>query len=425
MSKSEPKLLSMNDFTSPLTYPNQLGIQSYYNVTFRLIPSSKDIMLWNLFTSKLDSKLSSRTETLRIFFDFKSGLPIFYNPAALQIIGDQLNGNTVNIVADELFGSIKVTLNHILQLIKAYFKEDAIKRIIFIFFADGGAKLFHRKLSKDYKINRKSPLANLPTATAENIKEVFEYVYKKLAAERLQNIARELSNSYTNLKVIVQYFYLDNVESDFIPYFYLQQLDESKLKSSSNLVLTTDKDLFQVVEYATKTFGVRINYSKHISQFITQTNVYAALVKTEIIDDTYKIKTTKNILDQLLALGGDTADNIKPIVKGVGYKTWIKLTNQFLQENKISTVDAFGSIFDDLYDYKKLAQAKRQLQNMFESLKSSRSKIMQKIAAVFTDKIDETVEQLKINYALTSFKILVNNLRPSDYKYLIENYSYV
>jgi len=416
----------MQDFTSPLVYPNQLGIQSYYNVTFRLIPSSKDIMLWRAFVSKLDSKFNNSTDTLRLFFDFKSGLPIFYNPASLQIIGDQLNGNTVNIVADELFGSIRVILDYILQLIRANFKGDnSVKRIVFVFFADGGAKLFHRKLSKDYKTNRKSPLVNLPTATAENIKEVFEYVYKKLAQERLQHIQRELSNSYKDLDIIVQYFYLDNIESDFIPYFYLQQLDESKLKSSSNLVLTTDKDLFQVVEYATKTFGVRVNYSKHINQFITQTNIYASLVKSETVDDSNKIKTARNILDQLLALGGDTADNVKPIVKGVGYKTWIKVINQFLQENKISPIDAFGSIFDDLYDVSKFVQAKEQLQSIFSSFKASKSKTMQKIGAAFTEQIDSTIEQLKVNYALVSFKILVNNLRPSDYKVLSEKYTYL
>jgi DNA polymerase-1 len=244
-------------------------------------------------------------------------------------------------------GVIHTFLNIILNL-KEQFKPD---RVIVTFDSKGKGK--RHEIFSEYKANRES--------TPEDL---------ILQVEKLKDIIPKMG--ITMLAV-------DSTEADDIIYTLTK-----KFENEECIIVTKDKDLYQMVDERVKLFDYKKN----------------KIIDTDEVINKFEIRPAQ-ILDYL-ALTGDTSDNI-PGVKGIGPKTAVKLLKEFGDLDKI---------------YENLGKLKGSVKNKLENGKEN-AYLSKKLATL------EFVNNLKIENRKTdleSLEIEIKNLElKSIYNRLFSN----
>jgi hypothetical protein len=123
-----------------------------------------------------------------------------------------------------------------------------------------------------------------------------------------------------NIKGLSKIIYMQDYETDFIPYYFLKYKFESD--DALNIILSMDKDLLQCCKFK-NTFQVTTNYLPSQSKIIT--NIYDDRNAISYIYDSFKPGIlTAEYIPLILSISGDKADGI-PGVPGIGYANAIKL----------------------------------------------------------------------------------------------------
>jgi len=240
-----------------------------------------------------------------------------------------------------------------------------------VIFADEGDSKYHRELNSEYKLNRRDTFTSGSDLTTNDLLNVLIRI-KRITYRYLFDIQNQLEN--------LSFIYLSSIETDFIPHYIISNnYLETREPDNINILLSIDKDLLQTTKFD-NTYQLIIKYSnktkKSFTHLYDRYNAYKYLIKDE--DKNKKYEITAEYIPLILAISGDSSDNIKGI-KGYGYKKAIKLIKETGLKPDLSNID--------------------EIENNI--IKQNKMLILR-------------------NYKLTSFDMLIKEL-PHKYKVLIES----
>ena len=216
---------------------------------------------------------------------------------------------------------------------------------LFILFYDRGAYEYHLSIYPDYKQNRNeleylTVDKNFSIDLKNGIQFLKQYTYKRLL---------ELNNENDIISV-----YLDKEEADIVPHYFIKEnfLDVQD-NENLNLILSSDKDLFQSLKIKPKNiFQIvkRKKSGKFYTEIISHRAALEKLIKKEISEDLKEFYNS-NWISYFLSVGGDKSDNIPSIPK-IGYKTFFNLLLK--NEVKIPDWDLIFEKIEKLNNYRKI-----------------------------------------------------------------------
>jgi 5'-3' exonuclease len=193
----------------------------------------------------------------------------------------------------------------------------------FITFYDRGGNSQNKSIDKTYKGNRNSTSETL--MLDDNETKIY-YAIKRYYYE-------EFVNRF-NIKDLSKVIFLDQYETDLIPYFVIKNnIINSQNPKVLNIILSTDKDLLQTCIFK-NTIQVVTIYSKKEGKLLF--NIFNDDNAIGYIYKNFKpgILTSKYI-PLILAIAGDAADNIKG-VPGIGPSKACKLIQQYRIPSEIN-----------------------------------------------------------------------------------------
>lgn len=213
---------------------------------------------------------------------------------------------------------------------------DMIKPEYCVVAFDKGKHTFRHDLNKDYKAGRRE--------TPPELKDQFKLV-------------RDMLDAYN-----IKFLEYDNIEADDI----IGTLSK-KYNDIDTCILSSDKDLYQLIDDTTSVYAMRKGLSEMIKLDEKELMATMGLKPYQIIE--YK------------GLAGDSSDNIKG-VEGVGDKTAVKLLQEY------DTCDGI---------YKNIDKIKGKLKEKLEKDKDS-CFLSRTLATIKTDvKIDAKLDDFKFN----------------------------
>jgi hypothetical protein len=315
-------------------------------------------------------------KTLNLFFDVKNILGLTF----MEHIMAGLYNNT------QLYNTIDFSIlisfmNHIKRL-KDFF-YDYYENINFIYFMDNGESYYHKNLHVGYKQNR--------TITSNLSKEILNG-FMEIYHTNL-NITNKVMNKIKDTYFIC----LENLESDFIPYYVIR--DNLINCDSLNITFSNDKDMYQNIRLNNSYSYVK-NYFKKTDFILNEENTVNYYLKDNKVKE--KIIDVLYYFDFLLSLSGDDGDGIDGI-KGVGPKTSYKLIIHLLQENIFS---------DNYYEF---------IENIYNDEEHFKNKILSlepKIKAIksLQNNIDKVIRNIKLISYEYQYLYLKNSKNENDVK---------
>lgn len=186
----------------------------------------------------------------------------------------------------------------------------------FIIFYDSGHENQNRNFSSTYKADSGGGLnAILEDDELQLFRQIKQYYFEQV-------------NEKFNVKNVSKVLYLKNIETDYIPYFVLDNnLLNSNDPSIANIILSVDKDLLQICEFdnAYQAISVYLKSESRISS-----TLYDKDNAIEYIFKNFKRGfLTAKYIPLILALAGDKADQIPNLFKGLGFAKAIDLILQY------------------------------------------------------------------------------------------------
>lgn len=343
-------------------------------------------VLDNLFSNILDQKAK-----MVLYFDVKNIISgLHRDEDIINIIEQFKNGQDKTKIAK----TIIFLANHYAR----YFKQRNIEYNL-VFFDDRGVSAYHNSLNKDYKANRKRSKVKLSDIFLDDksLLENFANIYDKNISI-LNSMFKHMDN--------ISFVNLTNLESDFIPYFMIKEeyMDENnKIPSNryNHIIFGNDKDFLQLLTF-NNIFQI-CRKGKNFDYEIISKNI----AMKKFIKDESKIKllTNPRFIPLLLAIGGDTIDNVQGIPT-FGYITAYKFLNELYEQNIITDYDTtMESFLLKLKEYMKISK------KYAESIQAK--------------KIISYEDRLLSNFKLVSFKELYDYLSYKDKKTIKEKYSKV
>ena len=256
---------------------------------------------------------------VNFFIDLMSIAKGFYNKEILYI---EINHYIKNRKPSDLLNNeLKDYLN---DLYRRFKKFDPF----FIIFYDNGLNIQNLTLNPTYKFGRTNLNTILENEEVQIFKEIKRYYFETIKTK-------------FEKKDISKIFYLEEYESDFIPYFcIMNDFFDSQQNDLMNIILSIDKDLLQTCEFS--------NTIQCISQFKADLDSKKFKIHFGVFDNSNAISyfyknfrqglLTAEFIPLMLSISGDKSDAIKGI-KGVGYKKSYDLIVSYGLNSDISKWD--------------------------------------------------------------------------------------
>ena len=267
-------------------------------------------------------------KNLVIFIDLNSIARGFYNR---DVIVSELNNYIEHKqLPTLLINELKFFLNNLFSSYKQYNPK-------FCIFYDLGLHEQNKSVSGSYKSNR----------TNESKTYIINDEERELYYQ-IKNYYFEEIHKQFNIKNLCKVVFLQNYESDFVPYYFIKKYKYNQNPDTLNLILSVDKDLLQCCQFK--------NTYQAISVYIKS----ESRIESVLYDDTNAVKyiaksfspdgfITSKYIPLILAMAGDKNDGIDGIKKGLGVMGVIKMIKLY------NFPDDFNSTFQlpaDISSYK-------------------------------------------------------------------------
>jgi hypothetical protein len=243
-------------------------------------------------------------KNLVIFLDLNSIARGFYNR---DVILSELN----NYVESKQLPTLLIKeLKEFLNNLHSSYKRFNPK---FCIFYDLGFNEQNKSVSNSYKINRTN---ETKTYLIDDEERALYYQIKQYYFEEI--------NKQFNIKGLCKVVYLNEYESDFVPFYFINKYDFTKDPNTMNLILSVDKDLLQCCQLP-NTFQAISVYLKSESRIdsVLYNNVNAVKYLSKTFQPDNFI--TSKYIPLILALAGDKSDGIDGVKKGLGVVSVIKM----------------------------------------------------------------------------------------------------
>lgn len=243
-------------------------------------------------------------KNLVIFIDLNSIARGFYNR---DVIISELN-NYVEFkkLPTLLINELKTFLNNLYQNYKQYNPK-------FCIFYDLGLHEQNKSVSNSYKSNRTNE------SKTYIINDEERDLYYQIKHYYFEEIYKQF-----NIKNLCKVIFLQNHESDFVPYYFIKKYEYNQSLDTLNLILSVDKDLLQCCQFKNtfQAISVYIKSESRIDSILyDDLNAIKYIAKSFVPDG---IITSKYI-PLILAIAGDKNDGIMGIKKGLGVINAIKM----------------------------------------------------------------------------------------------------
>lgn len=249
---------------------------------------------------------------LNIFIDLKNTLQTTYMEHAI-----------INIVESSkkskyLDTSIFSSMISFLSFHKIYGMKRGIDIDFYIFF-ESGQSIYHKNISKKYKISRK--IDNLYGLERED-RDLF---YRVLQSNF--RLIEQACNKMPSLKVIR----IPNLEADFVPYYLITRDKVEKGDRVGSIVYSNDHDLWQCADKDVYIFSKSAKRKK----IIRSGNIMKMFLRKDCeIDDSY--------LPLAMSVIGDQGDDVDGI-KNVGPSRFLEIFSQL-----VSLTGNMDTIYDKI-----------------------------------------------------------------------------
>lgn len=243
-------------------------------------------------------------KNLVIFLDLNSIARGFYNR---DVILSELN----NYVESKQLPTLLIKeLKEFLNNLHSSYKRFNPK---FCIFYDLGFNEQNKSVSNSYKINRTN---ETKTYLIDDEERALYYQIKQYYFEEI--------NKQFNIKGLCKVVYLNEYESDFVPFYFINKYDFTKDPNTMNLILSVDKDLLQCCQLP-NTFQAISVYLKSESRI--DSVLYNDVNAVKYLSKTFQPDNfiTSKYIPLILALAGDKSDGIDGIKKGLGVVNVIKM----------------------------------------------------------------------------------------------------
>jgi len=267
----------------------------------------------------LDEIISKNNyKKLSIYIDLKNAFQTLYMEHAIVNIIEQ--SKKARKIDTAIFSSLISFL--------AYHKIYGIKRAVdinFVIFFESGHSVYHKNISKTYKISRRiDDLYGLDKADKDMFFKILHANYQ---------LIENAFNRVPNTKVVR----LNKLEADFIPYYLLSRRVVNYTSDRAHVVYSNDHDLWQCVTDHSYIFS---KAGKH-RKIVKKGDVMKLMLKKEnTIPDIF--------LPLAMAVIGDPGDDVIG-VKGIGPARFLNL---FLELIKLT--GNMGEIYEKVRMGKKL-----------------------------------------------------------------------
>lgn len=246
---------------------------------------------------------------INFFIDLQSIAKGFYNKDVILVeLGRYA---TEGKVSDILIQELRDFLNGLYVQFKIY---DPF----FVLAYDDGYCQQQKIIDSSYKSGRST--LNL-IMDSDNDIELFRQI-KKYYYQKIEQMFSK--------KDLSKVYYLREYEADLIPYYCIvNDLFDSSQNDVLNVILSVDKDLLQVCKFTNTIQCVtsfKPSQDRHKGGYQIQFDAYDNENAISYIDKKFKRGIlTAEYIPMILAIGGDKADDIKSIKKGIGLVTAIDL----------------------------------------------------------------------------------------------------
>lgn len=251
-------------------------------------------------------------DTIHLYIDLKNTSNGLFIAEIAQGIVDR-NKEIKNGFESSIFQSILKTIS----LWRYWAKNKNYKIKIFIT-NDIGKSKYHTNINKEYKANRSISNVLLPHHAEElEIIKTKNWEFAELVCNNLND---------------VYFFNLKFLESDFLSYHFITRYFNNK-DNIFHILASNDKDHFQTLNIDNTVMYFRrggnnylLNKNDYIEKFVKpKFKEHEHIKKQEFYESLDKFD--KNMITVLMALCGDTSDNV-PGCPGIGEKTAYKMYNE-------------------------------------------------------------------------------------------------
>lgn len=243
-------------------------------------------------------------KNLVIFIDLNSIARGFYNRDVIVLeLNRYIETQQLPIL---LIDELKVFLNNLYSSFKSYNPK-------FCIFYDLGFCEQNTSISNAYKSNRTNESKSYIQSDEER------EIYYQIKNYYFKEIEKQFNKP--NLSKVV---FLENYETDFIPYYFIKNYKYNNDSNTMNLILSVDKDLLQCCQFKNTYQAVSLYLSSTrqiVSNIYDDHNAVTFISKKFIPDG----KITSAYIPLILAIAGDKSDGISGLQKGLGIVNTIKM----------------------------------------------------------------------------------------------------
>lgn len=243
-------------------------------------------------------------KNLVIFIDLNSIARGFYNRDVIVLeLNRYIETKQLPIL---LIDELKVFLNNLYSSFKLHNPK-------FCIFYDLGFCEQNTLISNAYKSNRTNESKSYIQSDEER------EIYYQIKNYYFKEIEKQFNKP--NLSKVV---FLENYETDFIPYYFIKNYKYNNDSNTMNLILSVDKDLLQCCQFKNTYQAVSLYLSSTrqiISNIYDDHNAVTFISKKFVPDG----KITSAYIPLILAIAGDKSDGIPGLQKGLGIVNAIKM----------------------------------------------------------------------------------------------------
>jgi len=276
----------------------------------------------------LINQIITSYKNLVIFIDLNSIARGFYNrDVILSELNDYVEHKKLPTL---LIEELKLFLNNLYRGYRQYNPK-------FCIFYDLGIHGQNKSVSNSYKSNRTNE------SKTYFIDDQERELYYKIKNYYFEEIYKQFNKP--NLSKVI---FLQDYESDFVPYYFIKKYEFNRQPDTLNLILSVDKDLLQCCQFKNTYQAISVyipSQSRIESVLYDDLNAIKYIAKSFNPDG----KITSKYVPLLLALAGDKNDGITGIKRGLGVVNAIKMIKLY------DFPDDFNSTFplpSDIAPYK-------------------------------------------------------------------------
>lgn len=263
---------------------------------------------YNFFKSNLESLFPEyKDHVLNIYVDVKNASrSLYYQDYILEIYDYMLQNGGFDITTFFSFFGFSIRLRN-------FFKDLGFKDVNLFFFLDHGKSIYHSEIIRGYKKSRSISSFTIDSRIVDNFYTCINTNYK-------------ISEKILNYLEGIYFIRLYNLESDFVPHYLITRKFNNR-DDIYHLIFSTDKDMLQTLIKNKKVYQY-VKRSKDDHRLVVPQAIINYILKDDQDDYSY----LKDYIVPLMSLTGDAGDDVDGI-KGIGYKTALKIIDYFHKNN--------------------------------------------------------------------------------------------